>query len=138
MRDAGGGSIINFGSISWHTFSGGMPAYTTAKAAVEGLTKGMARDLGADNIRVNCVLPGSTITGFHIKRRAERDGISYEEAEARIRAEGSSRAPMKRQADPIEIAYGILFLASDEASYITGAHLRIDGGLGRRGELGRG
>ena len=53
MRAAGGGSIINFGSISWHTNHGGMPAYTTAKAGVEGLTKGMARDLGGDNIRVN-------------------------------------------------------------------------------------
>ena len=62
MRAAGGGSIINFGSISWHTSQGGMPAYTTAKAGVEGLTKGMARDLGADGIRVNCVIPGWIMT----------------------------------------------------------------------------
>src|SRR5262249_42005486 len=51
MRAAGGGSIINFGSVSWHSLQGGMPAYTTAKAAVEGLTRGMARDLGPDKIR---------------------------------------------------------------------------------------
>ncbi len=67
MRAAGGGSIINFGSISWHTNTGGMPAYTTAKAAVEGLTKGMARDLGADGIRVNCVIPGWVMTERQIK-----------------------------------------------------------------------
>ena len=67
MRDAGGGSIINFGSISWHTSQGGMPAYTTAKAAVEGLTKGMARDLGPFGIRVNCVIPGWVMTERQIK-----------------------------------------------------------------------
>jgi NAD(P)-dependent dehydrogenase (short-subunit alcohol dehydrogenase family) len=67
MRAAGGGSIINFGSISWHTNTGGMPAYTTAKAAVEGLTKGMARDLGGDGIRVNCVIPGWVMTERQIK-----------------------------------------------------------------------
>src|ERR1700744_2911808 len=67
MREAGGGSIINFGSISWHTNHGDMPAYTTAKAAVEGLTKGMARDLGPDRIRVNCVIPGWIMTERQIK-----------------------------------------------------------------------
>jgi NAD(P)-dependent dehydrogenase (short-subunit alcohol dehydrogenase family) len=67
MRAAGGGSIINFGSISWHTNTGGMPAYTTAKAGVEGLTKGMARDLGGDGIRVNCVIPGWVMTERQIK-----------------------------------------------------------------------
>lgn len=67
MRAAGGGSIINFGSISWHSNTGGMPAYTTAKAGVEGLTKGMARDLGPDGIRVNCVIPGWVMTERQIK-----------------------------------------------------------------------
>ena len=62
MRSAGGGSIINFGSVSWHSLTGGMPAYTTAKAAVEGLTRGMARDLGPDGIRVNTVIPGWIMT----------------------------------------------------------------------------
>src|SRR5271170_817996 len=62
MQRTGGGSIINFGSISWHLGMGGMPAYTTSKAAVEGLTRSFARDLGADNIRVNCVIPGWIIT----------------------------------------------------------------------------
>src|ERR1700744_872899 len=67
MRLAEGGSIINFGSISWHRRQGGLPAYTTAKAAVEGLTKGMARDLGPDRIRVNCVIPGWIMTERQIK-----------------------------------------------------------------------
>src|SRR3954468_23411858 len=62
MQAAGGGSIINFGSVSWHSLQGGMPAYTTAKAAVEGLTRGMARDLGPDRIRVNTVIPGWIMT----------------------------------------------------------------------------
>ncbi|MFL5255596.1 MAG: SDR family NAD(P)-dependent oxidoreductase, partial [Rhodopila sp.] len=62
MRAAGGGSIINFGSISWHTSQGNMPAYTTAKAGVEGLTKSMARDLGPHGIRVNCIIPGWIMT----------------------------------------------------------------------------
>ena len=62
MRKAGGGSIINFGSMSWRAAQGGMPAYTTAKAAIEGLTKGMARDLGPHGIRVNCVIPGWIMT----------------------------------------------------------------------------
>ena len=67
MRSAGGGSIINFGSVSWHTAQGGMPAYTTAKAGVEGLTRGMARDLGPDSIRVNTVIPGWIMTERQIE-----------------------------------------------------------------------
>ena len=66
-HEAGGGSIINFGSISWHTNHGDMPAYTTAKAAIEGLTKGMARDLGAYKIRVNTVIPGWVMTQRQIE-----------------------------------------------------------------------
>jgi NAD(P)-dependent dehydrogenase (short-subunit alcohol dehydrogenase family) len=67
MQAAGGGSIVNFGSISWHMLQGGMPAYTTAKAAVEGLTKGMARDLGPSGVRVNCVIPGWIMTRRQIE-----------------------------------------------------------------------
>jgi NAD(P)-dependent dehydrogenase (short-subunit alcohol dehydrogenase family) len=62
MKRLGGGSIINFGSISWMTATGGMPAYTTSKAAVHGLTRGLARDLGAFNIRANTVSPGWVMT----------------------------------------------------------------------------
>ncbi|MDR3535285.1 MAG: SDR family NAD(P)-dependent oxidoreductase, partial [Acetobacteraceae bacterium] len=74
MRAAGGGSIVNFGSISWHINSGGMPAYTTAKAGVEGLTKGMARDLGPDGIRVNTVIPGWIMTPRQIELWLTEEG----------------------------------------------------------------
>ena len=62
MIAAGGGSIINLGSDSWWRAGGGFPAYTTAKAAVHGLTRGMARDLGPHRIRVNTLVPGWTMT----------------------------------------------------------------------------
>src|SRR5215471_14383465 len=67
MKKLQGGSIINFGSISWKIPQGGMPAYTTAKAAVHGLTRGMARDLGQDGIRVNTVVPGWVMTERQLK-----------------------------------------------------------------------
>ena len=62
MEAAGGGSIINMGSTSWMIGQGGMPCYTTAKSAVQGLTRGLARDLGPKHIRVNCVVPGWIMT----------------------------------------------------------------------------
>ena len=90
MRAAGGGSIINFGSISWHTMQGGMPAYTTAKAAVEGLTKGMARDLAADGIRVNTVIPGWIMTERQIKLWLTPE--AEDEPDARAVPEGEAGA----------------------------------------------
>ena len=62
MKAAGGGVILNFGSISWHLAQARLPLYMTAKAAIEGMTRGLARDLGGDRIRVNCIVPGSVIT----------------------------------------------------------------------------
>ena len=82
MRSAGGGSIINFGSVSWHSLQGGMPAYTTAKAAVEGLTRGMARDLGPDKIRVNTVIPGWIMTERQITLWLTPEGESEPDAGA--------------------------------------------------------
>ena len=67
MKRLGGGSIINFGSISWMTSTGGMPAYTTSKAGVHGLTRGLARDLGPFNIRANTVSPGWVMTERQLK-----------------------------------------------------------------------
>ena len=67
MKCLGGGSIINMGSTSWRLGKGGMPVYVAAKAAVEGLTRGLARDLGPSKIRVNCVLPGWTMTERQIE-----------------------------------------------------------------------
>jgi NAD(P)-dependent dehydrogenase (short-subunit alcohol dehydrogenase family) len=118
MRAAGGGSIINFGSISWHTFSGGMPAYTTAKAAVEGLTKGMARDLGADGIRVNCVIPGWVMTERQIRLWLTPEG------EANL----LRMQCLKHKLAPEDLARMVLWLAADDSRMCTGQLWVVDGG----------
>jgi D-xylose 1-dehydrogenase len=118
MRAAGGGSIINFGSISWHTSQGNMPAYTTAKAAVEGLTKGMARDLGPHGIRVNCVIPGWIMTQRQI------DLWLTPEAEADLlRAQC-----LKTKLVPADVARMVLWLASDDSRMCTSQLWVVDGG----------
>ena len=118
MRAAGTGSIINFGSISWHTNQGGMPAYTTAKAAVEGLTKGMARDLGQYGIRVNCVIPGWIMTQRQI------DLWLTPEAEAELlRAQC-----LKTKLVPVDVARMVLWLAADDSRMCTSQLWVVDGG----------
>lgn len=118
MKQAGGGSIINFGSVSWHTAQGGMPAYTTAKAAVEGLTRGMARDLGADGIRVNTVIPGWIMTERQIKLWLTP------EAEANlIRSQC-----LKTKLMPVDVARVVLWLASDDSRMCTAQLWVVDGG----------
>ena len=74
MKQAGGGSIINFGSLSWKVGMGGMPAYVTAKAAIGGLTRGLARDVGKFNIRVNTVVPGWVMTERQIRLWLDAEG----------------------------------------------------------------
>ena len=118
MREAGGGSIVNFGSISWHTNSGGMPAYTTAKAAVEGLTKGMARDLGPDKIRVNTVIPGWVMTQRQI------DLWLTPEAEADL----MKLQCLKEKVYPDDLARMVLWLASDDSRMCTSQLWVVDGG----------
>ena len=118
MREAGGGSIVNFGSISWHLGQGGMPAYTTAKAAVEGLTRGMARDLGPDNIRVNCVIPGWVMT--------ERQVTLWLTPEAE--AELMRAQFLKRKVMPEDIARLVLWLAADDSRLCSGHLWFADGG----------
>jgi NAD(P)-dependent dehydrogenase (short-subunit alcohol dehydrogenase family) len=118
MRAAGGGSIINFGSISWHTNHGAMPAYTTAKAAVEGLTKGMARDLGPFGIRVNCVIPGWIMTQRQI------DLWLTPEAEANL-----MRAQcLKQKLVPADVSRLVLWLAADDSRMCTSQLWVVDGG----------
>lgn len=118
MRAAGGGSIINFGSISWHTNHGEMPAYTTAKAAIEGLTKGMARDLGADNIRVNTVIPGWVMTQRQI------DLWLTAEAETNL----LKAQCLKEKVYPPDLARMVLWLASDDSRMCTAQMWVVDGG----------
>lgn len=118
MRDAGGGSIINFGSISWHSYSGGMPAYTTAKAGVEGLTKGMARDLGPDRIRVNCVVPGWVMTERQIKLWLTPEG---EKNLLQLQC-------LKEKLGPDDLARMVLWLAADDSRMCTGQLWVVDAG----------
>lgn len=118
MKAAGGGSIVNFGSISWHTNHGGMPAYTTAKAAVEGLTKGMARDLGPDGIRVNTVIPGWIMTQRQIDL-----WLTPEAEKDLIRAQC-----LKEKVYPDDVANMVLWLASDDSRMCTSQLWVVDGG----------
>jgi NAD(P)-dependent dehydrogenase (short-subunit alcohol dehydrogenase family) len=118
MRAAGGGSVINFGSISWHTNTGGMPAYTTAKAAVEGLTKGMARDLGGDGIRVNCVIPGWVMTERQIKLWLTPEG---EKNLLEMQC-------LKEKLVPADLTRMVLWLASDDSRLCTSQLWVVDAG----------
>jgi D-xylose 1-dehydrogenase len=118
MKQAGGGSIINFGSVSWHTLQGGMPAYTTAKAGVEGLTKGMARDLGPDKIRVNCVIPGWIMTQRQI------DLWLTPEAEKNL----MQAQCLKEKVMPADVARLVLWLASDDSRMCSAQLWVCDGG----------
>jgi NAD(P)-dependent dehydrogenase (short-subunit alcohol dehydrogenase family) len=118
MRAAGGGSIVNFGSISWRNRQGGMPAYTTAKAAVEGLTFGLSRDLGPDNIRVNCVIPGWVMTERQIALWLTP------QAEASL----MERQSLKHRLMPDDLARMVLWLAADDSRMCTGQAWVVDGG----------
>ena len=118
MKAAGGGSIINFGSISWHRNSGGMPAYTTAKAAVEGLTKGMARDLGPFKIRVNTVIPGWIMTQRQIELWLTP------EAEAEL----MRNQCLQGRVMPEDVARLVLWLAADDSRMCTSQLWVCDGG----------
>ncbi|MCC6719605.1 MAG: SDR family oxidoreductase [Acetobacteraceae bacterium] len=118
MQERKRGSIINFGSISWHLKSGGMPAYTSAKAAVEGLTRSFARDLGADGIRVNCIIPGWIMT--------ERQRTLWLTNEARQRTLDAQC--LKEMLLPPDIARMVLWLASDDSRMCTAQNWVVDGG----------
>jgi NAD(P)-dependent dehydrogenase (short-subunit alcohol dehydrogenase family) len=123
MRQAGGGSIVNVASIRSVVAGGNMVQYDTTKAAVAGLTRAMALDHAADGIRVNAVCPGPIFTRFH-ERRAEAAGRTHED----FRADFGRGTMLGRAGTPAEVAACILFLASDDASYVTGASLYVDGG----------
>lgn len=128
MSKTGGGTIVNVSSANAIQGRSGMAQYDATKAAVLSLTRSMAYDHADQNVRVNAVCPGPTLTMFHVRRRAAANNVSLEQAEVELRA-ATPRIPLKRQADPREIAYAILFLACPESSYITGTTLMVDGGL---------
>jgi NAD(P)-dependent dehydrogenase (short-subunit alcohol dehydrogenase family) len=119
MKAQGGGSIVNISSISGITGQHGLHvAYNASKGAVRTLTKAAAVQHGADNIRVNSVHPGLMPPMRSSGRTADPE----------VRAKMLRQVPMGRAGRPEEVANAVLFLASDEASYITGAELWVDGG----------
>ena len=123
MQSAGGGAIVNLASVSSFIAQPGFIPYNASKGAVVQLTRCLAMDLAPYNIRVNCVCPGSVLTPA-TERHRQFVGADREE----FLAEAGASNFMKRVADPREIAYGALFLASDEASFVTGTPLMMDGG----------
>jgi NAD(P)-dependent dehydrogenase (short-subunit alcohol dehydrogenase family) len=125
MRRAGGGAIVNLGSISSFIAQPQFVTYNTTKGAIANMTRCMALDLAPDNIRVNAVCPGVVWTQI-VERLTREQGM--DRAAADIDPAWGGAAMIKRIADPREIAQAILFLASDEASFITAANLMVDGG----------
>ncbi len=117
MAKRGGGAIINFGSISWHLGLEDLVLYETAKAGIEGMTRALARELGPDDIRVTCVVPGNVKT-----KRQEK--WYTPEGEAEIVAAQC----LKGRLVPDHIASLVLFLASDDAALCTGHEYWIDAG----------
>ncbi|WP_337843382.1 SDR family oxidoreductase [Rheinheimera sp.] len=118
MLELGGGSIINFGSMSWHESQGGMPGYTSSKAAVLGLTRGLARDLGGDNIRVNALTPGWVMT-----ERQLTHWVNEETAK-----DIEKNQCLKQRLMPEHIAAMALFLASDDSAMCSAQDFIVDGG----------
>lgn len=118
MIEAGAGSIINLGSNSWWECGGGFPAYTTAKSAVHGLTRTMARDLGDHRIRVNTVVPGWIMT--------ERQKELWVTPEAL--AKQVDRQCLPDAIDPVYVARMVLFLASDDSAMCSAGNFMVEGG----------
>lgn len=118
MIEKGGGAIINMGSNSWWEAGGGMPAYTTAKSAVHGLTRTMARDLGDHRIRVNCVVPGWVMT--------ERQKEMWVTPEAIERHR--QRQCLPDLIEPVYLARMVVFLASDDAAMCSACNYMVEAG----------
>jgi D-xylose 1-dehydrogenase len=118
MKKRGGGSIINLGSTGWHIANGGYPVYTTTKAAVSGLTRGLARDLGPYNIRVNTVTPGWVMTERQLKLWVDEEGEKLIDRSQCL----------KGRVMPWHVARMVLFLASDDAAMCTAQEYIVDGG----------
>lgn len=125
MRRAGGGAIVNLSSISSFIAQPHFVTYNATKAAIANMTRCMALDLAPDNIRVNAVAPGAVWTQI-VERQCREAGMDRAAADKDPSWGGAHM--IQRIAEPREIAYAILFLASDEASFITAENLMVDGG----------
>lgn len=120
MRELGGGAIINFSSIAWRGGADSMAAYATAKAAIQGLTRALARGFGPDNIRVNAIEPGAVMT----ERQRQLWYPSQESVDAVVGKQIIGRVLTGK-----DIARTVLFLASDDAAMITKQSFVVDAGL---------
>lgn len=118
MRERGGGSIVNISSTYGHEGAAGAAVYAGSKHAVEGITKSVALETAKSGIRVNAVAPGPTDTGM----------LTRFTGTAEKKAHATARVPVGRLGRPEELANAIVFLASDEASYVTGHIFNVDGG----------
>lgn len=122
-----GSAIVNISSVAGIASGAGMSSYVTSKTAVLGLTRSLAMDYGPQGIRVNTVCPGwvkTPMSDMEMQALAQAKGISQEQAET----ETTRYLPLQRMAEPEEIAACVAFLASDDASFVTGATLIADGG----------
>ena len=122
METAGGGSVINMGSVSWMRGRPNLVGYTTAKAGILGLTRTLARELGARNIRVNALVPGAIVTdrqnALHRDPAADKEFLDAQCLKVRL--------------DPGHVARATLFLASDDSDGMTGQHVLVDGGIAQQ------
>jgi NAD(P)-dependent dehydrogenase (short-subunit alcohol dehydrogenase family) len=128
MREQGGGRIVNV--ASWWAYSGHafFAAYCASKAAVRMLTQALAEEESGNGITANCIAPGNVDTDMHrtaLRTEADSRGMSFEE----MKKIEWDKIPLKHACPPEDIANGIAFLASDEARYITGATLDVNGGV---------
>jgi meso-butanediol dehydrogenase/(S,S)-butanediol dehydrogenase/diacetyl reductase len=123
LRKGGGATIVNVSSVYGVMGRKGMGQYDTTKAAVLGMTRALAVEEAPHAIRVNAVLPGSTITPYHVKRAAAQG-----QSEAELRKRTANENLLGRWAEPREVGYAILFLSCAESSYITGTELLVDAG----------
>jgi NAD(P)-dependent dehydrogenase (short-subunit alcohol dehydrogenase family) len=125
MKKQGQGAIINFGSIWGEVGAAGVVAYCASKGAVHQMTRAMALDYVKDGIRINAVCPGEVNTPM---LASERSGPVTPEMMQRL----AEAVPLGRMAEPVEIARVVLFIASDAASYMTGAMITVDAGYTAR------
>ncbi len=128
MAGRGGGAIVNTSSVSALGTGYAPTAYSTAKAGVLHLTKMAAANLAKDQIRVNAVVPGFITTNI-FTRHLEIEDAQREQANAMIAGAAADAQPIRRAGRPEDIAAAVAFLASDDASFITGTHILVDGGL---------
>lgn len=127
LADTGGGSVVNVSSANAQLGRRDWALYDATKAGLLGLTRDMACDHADDGVRVNAVLPGPTLTDYHLERYDVSDVDSLVDEQTTPQPDGPGI--LKRRAHPEELANAILFLASPESSFVTGTSLNVDGGL---------